>query len=522
MALPAMRASKSARRVARRLGMLRRTICLFSFALAMTGSHAYITSQHRIQCAPSSLRMAAAGDNSSKSSVAKKRPPPKGRSRYTKKYDELMVQSIALNKQLIECESSDEILGLLASTQNALTKMAGGGALNSVNFSTALHRMGRYSSKERRNTLMDPRFALFLCSLAEAMAGMDYTRSLSDWTLEPKKKLSFNSRECSNIAWAIAKLRLAPPLSVLPVSETLLVESIVETSLQLRQQVLAREENHVKTLSLLAGRLLDLISSIVLQSQKVFNTQEMANLLYALATAQRAQPNVFTHISSSLIQILQKDTPKPQEVSNSLYAFAIAQIQNEGQETLVQYVASTLTPDFMAQFKAQEVSNTAWSVATILANKKERSEKEDLLVLRILREVSRSIAERADEFKPQELSNTCWSFATVGFGLDETEMGSSLNDYIYLRSEDVKGDRQLMSRALDAVAQSAVNRLTLFRSQELNNLAWSCARLGRTECTELYAGIGRELSHQRRHVTGQVRSCTNDNIVKSRRIYYIY
>jgi hypothetical protein len=66
-------------------------------------------------------------------------------------------------------------------------------------------------------------------------------------------------------------------------------------------------------------------------------------------------------------------------------------------------------------------------------------------------------------------SNTVWAFATVGFGLDETY---SLNDYIYLRSDDVEGDRQLMSTALDAVARSALHRLHTFRSQELNNLAW--------------------------------------------------
>jgi hypothetical protein len=266
--------------------------------------------------------MTAAGDSTNKAPLTKKRQPPpaKGHPRFKKNYDKLMAQAIALNKQLIECKSSDEILGLLASTPNALTKMAGGGALNSVNYSTALHRMARYSAKERKHTLMDPRFALFLSSLCEAMAGMDYTRSLrADWRQQqfgPEKKIHFNSRECSNIAWAIAKLRLAPPFAVLAVSDE---SFLAPTSLQLRQQVLAREENYVKTLSLLAGRLLDLISRITLQSTKVFNTQEQANLLWALSTAQRAQPNVFAHITSSLIQTLQKETPKPQECSNSLW-----------------------------------------------------------------------------------------------------------------------------------------------------------------------------------------------------------
>jgi hypothetical protein len=47
------------------------------------------------------------------------------------------------------------------------------------------------------------------------------------------------------------------------------------------------------------------------------------------------------------------------------------------------------------------------------------------------------------------------------------------------------------------------------------------ARLGRTECTDLYAGIGHEFSQQRRRVTGQVRSlCTNEIVKTSGYITY--
>ena len=77
-----------------------------------------------------------------------------------------------------------------------------------------------------------------------------------------------------------------------------------------------------------------------------------------------------------------------------------------------------------------------------------------------------------------------------------------LNEYVYLQTNDLEGDRRLMETALHAVAKSAIPRLHVFRSQELNNLAWSYARLGRTECNELYAGIGHELSRPRRSVTG--------------------
>ena len=165
-----------------------RFLCLAA-TLAMSGlvgSHAYSALPPRIQ-APRKRRgmwlwVATDDTHSSKNSVAlpEQRPHHHHHKKHHKgkKHDKLMARAIALNKELICCESSQDILSLLAQQPHALTKMAGGGALNSVNFSTALHRMARYSPQDRSQTLRDARFALFLCSLAEAMAGMDYTQSL--------------------------------------------------------------------------------------------------------------------------------------------------------------------------------------------------------------------------------------------------------------------------------------------------------------------------------------------------------
>jgi len=494
-------------------------------AVLLTGTHAFVVSHSRIQQSirwvdNATLLAAAASSGGNKQPVAStKKPPnknkrPPGRQRYNKKYNEVMAQAIVLNKKLIQCESNEEILSLLASKPGALTKMAGGGALNSVNFSTALHRMARfcsYDQQARKKTLNDPRFALFFCSLTEAMAGMDYTASLSDYheNKDCKKKLtlSFESRLCSNVAWAIAKIRLAPPLSTLPITLSGESDALVETSLKCRLQVLegAREKQNVwiPTLSLLSGRLMDEISYISFNSTTAFTTQELANLLWALSTAQRADAQVFQHISLSLVDIMTLKT-KPQEFSNSIWAFGTAGIVGEGQELLIKSTAKALTddPTFFDQWKCQEISCAAWGVAKILSNKSERSPEEDACALTILREVAKALTVRADECKSQEIANSCWSLATLGFGEMETT-ASSQNDYIYLKSGDLEGDRRLMEKALHAVAKSVLPRLNEFRSQELNNLSWAYARLGRTECTDLYAAIGREFSNPRRVVTGQ-------------------
>ena len=92
--------------------------------------------------------------------------------------------------------------------------------------------------------------------------------------------------------------------------------------------------------------------------------------------------------------------------------------------------------------------------------------------------------------------------ATLGFGISK-ETSSASNDYTFLMTDDPEGDRQLMERALRAVSKSALPRLNVFRSMELNNLAYAFARLGRTESNDLYAGIAREFARPKRVVTGQ-------------------
>jgi hypothetical protein len=405
-------------------------------------SHAYLPLQHP-RIPSSTRRMTSTSSSSDNKPVVirnkKKQSPSPGKQRYNKKYNAQMQQAIALNKQLIACESEEEILTLLAMTPHALTKMAGGGALNSVNFSTALHRLARFCSSNqetRRATLMDPRFALLLCSLAEFMVGMDSTTtSLTEWkdgvANSNKNKPLLNSRECSNIAWAIAKIRLAPPMSALPLnlSDNQTV-SLVETSLKTRSQVLegARLKQQgvwIPTLSLLSGRILDNISNQSLTWTSKLNSQEGANLLYALATVQRADASVFEHVSTNLVNNLKTLLPRPQELSNSIYSYGKAGIYGNGQQLLLQYTAQALQdhPSYMEEWKSQEISNFAWGTATILSKKAlhSRSSQEDEYALQILRVIARAISERADEFKSQELANTCWSMATLGFGEQESK-----------------------------------------------------------------------------------------------------
>ena len=164
-------------------------------------------------------------------------------------------------------------------------------------------------------------------------------------------------------------------------------------------------------------------------------------------------------------------------------------------------------PGFLAEYKAQEIGNTAWGVAKILSTQGsfDSEAPRSRAALAISRLVAQEMCTRKGQvgFKSQELSNTAWSFATLGFGLNANKgTDNALNEYMVLPSDDPTGDAQLMKAALGSIAQMAKQILHKFRSQELNNLAWSMARLNYKD-DELLGGIAYQLSNKRRAVTLQ-------------------
>eukprot|EP00557_Chaetoceros_sp_GSL56_P007928 CAMPEP_0176489526 /NCGR_PEP_ID=MMETSP0200_2-20121128/7338_1 /TAXON_ID=947934 /ORGANISM="Chaetoceros sp., Strain GSL56" /LENGTH=1134 /DNA_ID=CAMNT_0017886679 /DNA_START=321 /DNA_END=3722 /DNA_ORIENTATION=+ len=476
-------------------------------------------------------------------------------------------QAKAINKELIDAGSAQEVLDIFISKGGA-KGTAGGNVFNSVNFSTCLHRLARFVNQhdhshnhkikkgtqptiqkthtvdeKRRSVLSDPRTAILIAALSEAI-------------VENKSNdaLLFNNRELANLGWAIAKLKVAPPSNVYPVvrskslfqhldatnetkNNTDIIFSSIEdmhqdilmTAAKVRREVLevAKERNLLKTpaeraavknkwiptLSQLSGKLLDMIATKVLGMLKDFNSQELANLLYAFASAGRADLLLFESLSDQLVINMQdksklnsKDKrlrPKPQEFSNSVWAFASAGLRGDGQVKLIEGVADILDHDngaIVQDFKPQELSNTAWGVATLLAKRGSEQvpsyKRENQAALRILRWVAKSIEERVEEFKPQEISNSVWAFATVGFGISSSAVQlNTNNEYIYLESDSEEADRVLVSRVLNIVADSSMNRLHRFRPQELNNLAWGICRLGCNggKMDQLFEGVGQEL-----------------------------
>lgn len=421
----------------------------------------------------------------------------------------ILQNSKRLNQLLVACESASEVLTLLQNTKGSLTQKASGGTMNSVNFSTSIHRLCRHSLNQRDTraaTLADPRFALLLASTAEAMVTMP-----------------FQSRELSNIGWALAKLKIVPPLTAMPFEQSddealkaaaQTVRDGVFKAAKERQESGTPSKAWITALSQLAGQILDRISQNVVSTQTDgFRLQEWANLMWAWATAERADPVAFGVAVDKMIDQQQEadrtgePNLRPQEWTNSVWAFATAQVYGKHEKLLI-FVAELMEREyaFVQMFKPQELSNTVWGVATLLSNKEGAlTDAEQEAALSIVRIVSKALLKRSNEFKTQELSNTLWAFATLGFGL-KSSGEQSLNNYVVLASNQFEEDRELMQQAVEAVVLAAYPQLDRFRSQELNNLAWALARLvdHKSALVEnILRGIGMQLCDRKRFVTPQ-------------------
>ena len=559
----------------------------------------------------SSTTTSKAKSSSTKKKTAKKvKRSPKKKQQYSQKKGVSSNNSMAAarmyNSQLTKCNSVSELLtsfmeqtspsgggssgGGSSATQSSpsmmssATHMAGATKVNSVNFSTCLHRLARFAAKgsynstpsqqqqsssnnsnsnnsnnnrsndARKQVLSDPRFALLVCSMAEMASGCDARISVKDgkellyqWKSQlgssndsngndellgmggmkeaddvfndivgltsttsnnnkhgvpsamttrdryntaeeimdqlstPQTKNSFSSRECSNVCWALAKLRVAPPHSAFAlgrvhddddddddeitsgggrgnkndflssrqfVSLDEMALDVISSTLQVRMQLFdeARKRKSgsssngawIPELSRLAGKVMDLIAvKIILDygsrndggdggGKEKFNPQEMASVLWAYAKSQRADDALFSIVAAELIRQTEYELgrggqgPRPQELSNTIWAFATAGIRGEQQIELVKFAADAL------------------------------DEGEGLFF--------------GNSFKPQELANTGWALATLHSKRSE---GTSTE----IEDEGVV-------RILRWVAKDIKQRVDAYKPQEISNSVWAFSTVG--------------------------------------------
>eukprot|EP00804_Cyclotella_cryptica_P031368 CCRYP_012184-RH/>CCRYP_012184-RH protein AED:0.21 eAED:0.21 QI:390/1/1/1/0.8/0.66/6/200/821 len=307
----------------------------------------------------------------------------------------------------------------------------------------------------------------------------------------PNKMCAFSSRECSNISWALAKIRVAPPSNAFPLGRVAGMDDghedydkdrrlfqsldemsldILSSTLKVRTQLLEEARKRktgasgssgtwIPELSRLAGKLMDLFAVQIIQeyaSRRRANENSAIDEFNADSSNGGRKTGIRAEVSFN-----------PQEMASALWAFAKSQ---RADSTLFSAVAQELIrqTELMKKEggmkpKPQEFSNTLWAFATagIRGNAQVS--------------LTKLMADAMDDgggqffggyFKPQEFSNSAWALATLHSKRTHTD--SNL---------DVVEDDAVV-RILRWVAKNIQQRVDEYKPQELSNTVWACATLG--------------------------------------------
>ena len=215
------------------------------------------------------------------------------------------------------------------------------------------------------------------------------------------------------------------------------------------------------------------LEGAVLACTSKFNTQDMANSVWAFAAAGHAAPALFDAIAVEAAGRVSEF--KPQELANTTWALATA---NHAAPALFDpFVAEAVGK--VSEFNPQNLANTAWAFA-----------KSGHTAPALLDAIAVESSGRVSDFKPQELANTAWAFAKAG------HTASALLEAIAVESAGRVSDFdpcQLANTAwafakaghtapalLDAIAVESAGRVRDFKPQELANTAWAFATAGHT------------------------------------------
>ena len=273
-----------------------------------------------------------------------------------------LEQAKAMNTELIKATTAQQVLAYFVAKGGA-RGVAGGGIFNSVNYSTCLHRLARFATtipitptnptltgtaehpeKIRKSILIDPRFAILIASLCEALVGVTPSlvpqQSLSVTTVHDHEKneneeeeeeeeeevttnrnpvpMIFCSRELSNIAWATAKLKLSPPADIWPIqrpeSTTL---SMTTTTTTTDNRTIGGDYKRIRYMSKYDIQQ-DLISTSKWVRQQVLQVAKQRTISTATMTTSHPWIPTLSQLSGKLLDVIAMnvlesvDTFKPQ------------------------------------------------------------------------------------------------------------------------------------------------------------------------------------------------------------------
>lgn len=232
----------------------------------------------------------------------------------------LVSKQAALNRQLSQAESSDEVLQLVE--QNAAE-------LNAVNVATALHRIASRNKVKRARrdaVLMDRRFQLLITALeVHAADGM-----------------SNEPRSVADVLWSFGTMKHWPPSLLKPMLMSVLghLEKGTFEAQHLSTVVWAFAKLETKPV-----RLLEQIEAQATELVAKLTMQNIANLMWGFAKLNYAPARLLPTLAPALASSGLCDTAKPVEVADITYALAYGASSAPGEHSeLLAALAARASP----------------------------------------------------------------------------------------------------------------------------------------------------------------------------------
>jgi hypothetical protein len=197
--------------------------------------------------------------------------------------DGAMQQYRTINSEIIRSKSVDDILNVFVKHGGLRTQ-----CFNAVNFSTAVHRLAKLSSRNKQSKI----------DLAEDVRFGYLVSRLALYLIESPEL--FQNREISNILWAIAKLNLRSSKNAASEPPNMQSEERLSKAANLGIQsietvIRTRDRSNISKISELVRLIMIGIGERLLlelsQSSKLMKNatpQELANIIWSLATLQRS------------------------------------------------------------------------------------------------------------------------------------------------------------------------------------------------------------------------------------------
>ncbi|KAJ1463485.1 hypothetical protein M885DRAFT_503820 [Pelagophyceae sp. CCMP2097] len=331
-----------------------------------------------------------------------------------------------------------------------------GGNFNYVNFATSLHRLGILSRSLEKSSRP------LLQELVDRATSSIINES-NEW----------EARGLANACWGTAKIGNveAPALF-----EAIAAEAPKKIA-TFNPQELANTVWAYATAGVEAPALFEAIAAEAPKKIATFNPQDLANTVWAYATAGVEAPALFEAIAAEAPKKMA--TFNPQNLANTVWAYATAGVEAPA---LFEAIA-TEAPKKIATFKPQNLANTVWAYATA-------GVEAPALFVAIAAEAQKKIA----MFTPQALANTVWAYATAGapalFELIAFRIEAKISEfspenlsqlhkvYVHLRLESPQHALTLVLSRHEAALRAAHLREEPTPSQSQRDVSAALSRIG--------------------------------------------